>query len=48
MERFYLKKSNEAEGNVKYSIEVSNRLQRWEIWMWRWKLIVPGKKLEKI
>jgi hypothetical protein len=26
MERFYLKKSNEAEGNVKYSIEVSNRL----------------------
>jgi hypothetical protein len=48
MERFNLKKLNKIEGKEQYHVEVSNRLQLWKIWTQRWKLIVPGKRLERI
>jgi hypothetical protein len=46
MERFNLKKLNKVGGKEQFRVEVSNRL--WKIWTQRWKLIVPGKRLERI
>jgi hypothetical protein len=48
MQRFNLKKLNEVEGKEQYRVEVSNRFELWRVWMQRWKLIVPGKRLERI
>jgi hypothetical protein len=48
MERLNLKKLNEIEGREQFIVEVSNSLQLWKILMQRWKLIVPGKRLERI
>jgi hypothetical protein len=47
VERFNLKKLNEIEGEEQYYVEVSNRFVVWKIWMLKWKLIVPGKRLER-
>jgi hypothetical protein len=41
MERFNLKKLNEVE-------DKEQGLQLWKIWTQRWKLIAPGKRLERI
>jgi hypothetical protein len=43
MERFNLKKLNKVK--EQYHVEVSDGLQLWTL---RWKLIVPGKLLERI
>jgi hypothetical protein len=48
MERFNLKKLNDVEGKEKYRVEASKGLQLWKIWTQRWKLIVPGKRLQRI
>jgi hypothetical protein len=48
MERFSLKKLNEAESKGQYCVEVSNRFAALEHWKQRWKLIVLGKRLERI
>jgi hypothetical protein len=42
MEKFNLRKLNNVEGKEQFHVEV----QRWKIWAQRWKLIVPGKRLE--
>jgi hypothetical protein len=46
MERCNLKKLNDVEGKEQFHVEVSNRYVLWKIWTQRWKLIVPGKRLE--
>jgi hypothetical protein len=43
VERFSLKKLNEAEGKEQFCVEVSNKFAVWKIWMQRWKLIVLRK-----
>jgi hypothetical protein len=48
IERYYLQKLNDVEGKEEYRIEVSNRFAVWKIWTLRWKLIVLGKRLERI
>jgi hypothetical protein len=48
MERFNLKKLNDVEGKEQHRVEVSNRFAALEDWMQRWKLIVSGKRLERI
>jgi hypothetical protein len=48
MERFNLKKLNDVEGKGQFHVEVSNTFAAWKIWTQRWKLIVPGKRLERI
>jgi hypothetical protein len=48
MERFNLKKLNKVEGKEQYCVEVSNRFAALEDLTQRWKLIVPGKRLERI
>jgi hypothetical protein len=48
MERFNLKELNDVEGKEKFRIEISIDLQLWKIWTQRLKLIVPGKRLERI
>jgi hypothetical protein len=48
MERFNLKKLNEVQGKENYCVEVSNRFAALEDWMQRWKLIVLGKRFERI
>jgi hypothetical protein len=48
MERFNHKKVKEVEVKEQYRVEVSNRFAAWKIWTQRWKLIVPGKRLERI
>jgi hypothetical protein len=50
MERFNHKKLNEVEGKAQYRLEVSDtsRFAVYKIWTQRWKLIVPGKRLERI
>jgi hypothetical protein len=47
-ERFKLKNLNEVEDKKQYHVEVSKGLQLWNIWMQRWKLIVPGKLLQRL
>jgi exonuclease III len=48
MERFNLKKLNEVEGRRSNIVLRSQPgLQLWKIWTQRWKLIVPGKLLER-
>jgi hypothetical protein len=42
MERFNLKKLNDVEGKGQIG------LQLWKIWTQKWKLVVPGKRLERI
>jgi hypothetical protein len=48
MERFNHKKLNEVEGKEQFRVEVSNRFAVWKIWTQRWKVIVPGKRLERL
>jgi hypothetical protein len=48
MERFSLKKLNKVEGKERCCIQVPTGFQLWKIWTLRWKLIVPGKRLERI
>jgi hypothetical protein len=48
VERFNLKELNEAEGKKQYCIEVSDRFRALEDLNTRWKLIVPGKLLQRI
>jgi hypothetical protein len=48
MEGFNPKKLNEIKGKQQFRVEVSIGLQLWKIWMQRWKLIVLGKRLERI
>jgi hypothetical protein len=48
MERFKFKKLNDIEGKEQFRVEVSNRFAVWKIWAQRWKLTVPGKRLERI
>jgi hypothetical protein len=43
MVKFNLKTLNEVEGKEQSRVEVSMGLQLWNIWMQRWKLIVPWK-----
>jgi hypothetical protein len=47
-ERFSHKKLNEVEGKGSIMLRLEIGLQVWKIWIWRWKLIVLGKILEKI
>jgi hypothetical protein len=44
IERFSLKKLNEAEVKEKYLVEVSNRFAALKIWMLRCKSVVLGKR----
>jgi hypothetical protein len=48
MERFNLKKLNDVEGKENFVLRSQISLQLWKIWTQRWKLIVPGKRLERI
>jgi hypothetical protein len=48
MERFNLKKLNEEEGKEQFRVEVSNRFAALEDKALKWKLIVPGKRLQRI
>jgi hypothetical protein len=48
MERFNLKKLNDVEGKEQIRVRSQTGLQLWKIWKQRWKLIVPGKRLEGI
>jgi hypothetical protein len=48
MERFNLKMLNDVEGKEQFHVEVSKRFTALEIWTHRWKLIVSGKRLERI
>jgi hypothetical protein len=48
MERFNLKKLNVLESKEQFRDEVLNRFAAFEDWTQRWKLIVPGKRLERI
>jgi hypothetical protein len=41
---FNLNNLNEVEGKEKYHIEVSNSIAALEVWIWRWTLIVLGKR----
>jgi hypothetical protein len=47
-ERFNLKKLNDAEGKEHFPLRSQLGLQLWKIWTQRWKLIVLGKRLERI
>jgi hypothetical protein len=47
-ERFDLKKLNEVVVKSNFMLRSQIGLQLWKIWMQRWKLIVPGKRLERI
>jgi hypothetical protein len=58
-ERFNLKMLNDVEGKGQFCVESQIGLQVWRIWIQkkkkklhglslRWKLIVPGKRLQKI
>jgi hypothetical protein len=44
MERFNLRKLNDIEGKEQFRVEAS----KIGLQLWRWKLIVPGKRLERI
>jgi hypothetical protein len=48
MENFSLKKLKEVEAKVKYSVEVSKRFVALNNWVLRLKLILSGKRLERI
>jgi hypothetical protein len=48
MERFNLKKLNDVDGKEHFVLRSQIGLQFWKIWTQRWKLIVPGKRLERI
>jgi hypothetical protein len=48
MERFMLKKVNEERAKSYIVLRSQIGLQLWKIWMQRWKLIVLGKRLERI
>jgi hypothetical protein len=48
MERFNLKKLNNGESKEQFRVRSEIGLQLWKIWTQRWKLIVPGKRLERI
>jgi hypothetical protein len=48
MERFNLKKLNEVDGEEKYRVEVHNRFAALEAKTLKWKLIVLGKRSERI
>jgi hypothetical protein len=49
MERFNLKKLNDVEGKEQnFVLRSQIGLQLWKIWTQRWKLIVPGKRVERI
>jgi hypothetical protein len=48
MERFSLKKLNQIEGKQKYFVDVSNRFAAIEDWTLKMKLILSGKRLERI
>jgi hypothetical protein len=48
MERFNLKELNEVESKEQYRVEVSIGLHLWKIWTQSWKLIVLGKRFERI
>jgi hypothetical protein len=48
LERFDLKKLNIVEDEEQFRVEVSIGVQLWNIWTQTWKLIVPGKRLERI
>jgi hypothetical protein len=45
MERFNLKKLNKVKSNIGLRSQIG--LQLWKIWMQRWKLIMPGKLLDR-
>jgi hypothetical protein len=47
-ERFKLKKLNEIEGKEQFCVELSNMFSASEDWTLRWKLMVFGKRLERI
>jgi hypothetical protein len=47
IERFNLKKLNKTEVKSSTVLRSQIGLQLWKIWMQRWKLIVPGKQLER-
>jgi hypothetical protein len=47
-ERFNLKKLNKIEGKEHFVLRSQIGLQFCKIWMLRWKLIVLGKRLERI
>ncbi|PNF26840.1 hypothetical protein B7P43_G17388 [Cryptotermes secundus] len=48
MERFSLKKLNEAEGKEQYRVESQIGLRLWKTWTLRWMLIKLGNLLETI
>jgi hypothetical protein len=48
MERFNLKKLNDVEGKEQIVFRCQISLQLWKNSKQRWKLIVPGKLLERI
>jgi hypothetical protein len=48
MERFSLKKLNNVRGKEQFCVEISDRFAALEDWSLRWKLIVPGKRLDRI
>jgi hypothetical protein len=48
MERYNLKKLNEVEGKEHFMLRSQIGLQVWKIWTQQWKLIVLGKRLERI
>jgi hypothetical protein len=48
MERFNLKKLNEVGVKSNFVLRSQIGLQLWKIWTQRWKLIVPGKQLDRI
>jgi hypothetical protein len=48
IKRFNLKKLNDAEGKEQYRVKVSNRFAALEDLTQKWKLIVLGKRLERI
>jgi hypothetical protein len=48
MERFNVKKLNDVEGKSNFELRSQIGLQLCKIWTQRWKLIVSGKRLERI
>jgi hypothetical protein len=48
IERFNLKKLNEVEGKSNIVLSSQIGLQIWKIWMQMWKLVVFGKREERI
>jgi hypothetical protein len=48
MEKFNLKKLNDVEVKSNFVLKSEIGLRLWNIWTQSWKLIVPGKRLERI